>query len=412
MMALKLKDRRTAAKSRGALSTMMAFILRRKLGAFFLGALFALASLSGAEILPMGPGPYAIGSTNLEVSATRDAAMIDYLNGKDRSGGALYLSEILAHPESALVTTIDVPAEPKTFGKQAGTRLPVVLFVLYPTRNDNARADFTFPYKETGDNVFPHMQGAGEKPIFPETGAKYPLVIYSGGFGTHGLWHLEHLKFLASHGFIVIDLFHGDSRCVGFKEAMAVRPLELRAALDFVLQQPAFAEAIDQKRMGASGASAGGHTILSVVGGVDPASSLSNPPDLRIKAAFGLVPYMGGVMGAWPFALKDWRFGEDHAGLKLVRTPFLAVYGQKDKNVPRKGVEEGVGEMSGPAAAVMLDGETHNISKAANSDINTWELLFFNAWLRDDAEAHRQLEAGTSVQGGVHDHKTLQHGPK
>jgi len=65
--------------------------------------------------------------------------------------------------------------------------------------------------------------------------------------------------------------------------------------------------------------------------------------------------------------------------------------------------------MSGPTTAVMLDGEQHLVSNATSSDIRTWELLFFDAWLRDDATARQKLKSSTSVRGGVNDHKTFQH---
>jgi hypothetical protein len=60
----------------------------------------------------------------------------------------------------------------------------------------------------------------------------------------------------------------------------------------------------------------------------------------------------------------------------------------------------------------MLDGETHDLSNSTTSDVNTWEVLFFDAWLRDDSNARQLLEAGTSVRGGVHDHRTIQHGAR
>ena len=183
-------------------------------------------------------------------------------------------------------------------------------------------------------------------------------------------------------------------------------------ALDFVLGHPDFASAIDRERIGASGASAGGHTILAAMGGIDPTGKHPSAADPRIKAGVGVVPFMGGVFGVWPFTMDNWLFGKDHSGLKSVRQPFLALYGQKDKNVPPEGVEAGVRAMSGPAIAVMLDGETHSLSQGAETDVNTWEVLFFNAWLRNDDQARRQLVLGTTVRGGGSDHKTIQHAAK
>jgi hypothetical protein len=58
----------------------------------------------------------------------------------------------------------------------------------------------------------------------------------------------------------------------------------------------------------------------------------------------------------------------------------------------------------------MLDHEPHLLSDPANVDLRTWETLFFDAWLKDDATARKKLETGTSVRGGVPDHKTIQQG--
>lgn len=62
--------------------------------------------------------------------------------------------------------------------------------------------------------------------------------------------------------------------------------------------------------------------------------------------------------------------------------------------------------LGGPTLAVRLDDEAHLLTDAAHRDIRTWKLLFFNAWLRDDAAARRQLEEGTTVTGGTSDRVT------
>ena len=357
------------------------------------------------EILPIGPGPFAVGSTNLEVSDHPASPMIDYLKGKSISHQPIYLAEILVHPGSALLTKVDIPANPAVYGRHAGTSMPLVLYVLYPTSGENQRADYKFPYPNTADNVFPHMQKADEKPIFAGTGARYPLIVYSQGYEGHGLWDLEQLKFLAAHGYIVVDIFHGDGRA-NLEANLGLRPLALKAALDYLLKHPDFGLAIDPDRIGVSGSSFGGYTILAAMGGKYLPSA---EPDPRIKAGFGLVPFMGATFGFWPFTTHAWPFGKDYSGLKSVQIPFLAVYGEKDTNVSPKSVLGGIARISGPALAVMLDGEQHLLSKKVWTDVYTWELLFFNTWLRGDAEARKLLYGGTSVQGGVNNHKTYQH---
>lgn len=396
----------------GNTHSMLPHSLTRVAALAALAGLTGAACLVGGELTPSGPGALAVGSTNLEVAPPTAGRMFAYLNGKTTATEGLYLTSILAHREAVPTVEIKVPSDPNLFGRLAGTQLPVVLVIFYPTTGENARPDYNFPYQDTGDRVFPHMQRPGEKPELADPSAKYPLIIFSGGYNTHPLWHLDQLKLLASHGYIVADLCYGDGRVAAFAGNLSLRLMAVTPAIDFLLERSDFAGAIDRARIGMVGQSAGGHTVLAAMGGTDPAGRIPSRPEPRIKAGFGLVPFMGGSIGFWPFSTDAWYFGPEHAGLRAVHAPFLAVYGQKDANVPPDGVEDGVRMLSGPATAVMLDGETHSLSDACRSDICTWELLFFDAWLRDDAGARRQLESGDSVRGGVIDHRTIQHGAR
>lgn len=361
----------------------------------------------GAEIVPVEAGPFAVATTNLEVQPQADAkAMFAFLNGARTADRTPYLTDILVHPDAVPTVQLDVPADAAHYGAFAGQRVPLVLLVVYPTPRDNPRPDYVFPYTETGDRTFTHMQRPGERPLLADPAAKYPLIVLSGGYNTHGLWHLFHLKQLAAHGYIVVDLFHGDGRSQSFAANLALRGLAVRAALDHVLRDPDFGPAIDPARIGASGESAGAHTVLAALGGIDPSGRVPALADPRVKAAVGVVPFMGASFGMWPFKVDAWHFGEDHAGLRDVRRPFLALYGGKDVNVAPAGVEAGVRALGGPALAVRLDDETHSLTEPAHRDVRTWELLFFNAWLRDDAAARRQLEEGTTVTDGTRDRVT------
>lgn len=371
---------------------------------FLLGAV----RLAATELEPVQPGAFPVATTNFEVRPQADAkTMFAYLNGNASGAGTQYLTDILVHPQAVPTLQVDVPADAGLFGNQAGTRLPVVLLVVYPTTRDNPRAHYPFPYRETGDAVFTHMQQPGDHPLFADPTAKYPLIVLSGGYNTHSLWHLWHMKALAAHGYIVVDIVHGDGRGSSFAGNLALRSIEVRATIDFLLRDPDFGRAIDAGRIGATGESAGGHTVAAALGGTDPRGRIPGGADPRIKAGFGLVPFLGGSMGFWPFKQDFWFFGEDHAGLQQVDRPFLAVYGAEDANVPPEGVEAGVRALRGPAIAIMLDGEKHIVSDRSASDIRTWEILFFDAWLRGDATARQKLATGTTVRDGVKDHLTI-----
>jgi Chlorophyllase enzyme len=363
---------------------------------FVLGA--GISRLFAGDIPPVGKGAFEVGSTNMEVQEKPAAPMIDYLKGKVLPAGPVSIATILSHPDSAVVTQVEIPATRKIYGDNAGKTIPVGMYVLYPTSAENKREDYKFPYKDTGDNLFPHMQKAGEKPIFADKTARYPLIVYAHGYEDHGLWHLDHLKFLASHGYIVVSVFQADGRS-NFMDNFSLRPLVLRKALDHILSHPDFGPAIDPNRIGLTGCSFGGYTILAVMGG-KYLRSMDTEADPRIKAGFGLVPFSGSFL--------RWPFGKDWAGLKSVRVPYMAVYGEKDQNVPPETVLGSIAQVSGTASAVVLKGEQHLISNKAAIAVNTWEILFFNTWLKGDAQAGKLIYEGSSVQGEAENSKTYQ----
>ncbi|WP_341678471.1 hypothetical protein [Niveibacterium sp. SC-1] len=365
-------------------------------------AIAAGALAAAAKPIPLiAPGPYAVGSSNFEVVEPQ-VPIIDYLKGRAGEGETQYVGDLLKHPAAALQFVADmpqVPADaPPPFHAYAGRKLPFAMYVLYPTTADNPRPDYRFPYAETADNLFPHMQRAGEKPLPAQASARYPLILFSHGYEGHGLWDLDHLKFLAAQGYVVASVFYGDGRGPG-EANFGMRPLVLGKALDYLLGHPDFAPMIDAARIGVSGSSFGGYTILTAMGGarVDLIPSL---PDPRIQAGFATVPYVEHQGFAY--------FGKSQAGLQKVTRPFLAVYGEADTVSLPGSVEAGVRQLGGDSVAVALEGEEHILSPRAWPVVYTWETLFFNAWLRGDATAKQQLYGGDSVAGEVANRKTWQ----
>ena len=337
------------------------------------------------------------------------APMEHYLVGRVQPQGGLYLDQLLSDRRASLVVDVKVPKDWPYAGRLAGRTLPMVLTVLYPTPADNPRPDYTFP-DETGWYRLPHMERPGEAPLFADERTRYPLIIHSGGQGTHGLWHIWKLKQLASQGYITIDVYHGDFRTEGFSEMFALRSLAVRAALDHVLAHAHYADHIDAARIGASCSSAGGLTVLTLMGGLNPAQPGLSLADVRIKAGFGTIPFAGfGIAGARNLGLpvplppdatmNFWNFGFDFAGLAAVKRPWFAVSGELDRNVPAADVLAAARAMGGPAWVVEMKGQAHGFNDAGNAETRGWEAAFFDAHLRNDATARGLLRRGAEPAG-------------
>lgn len=378
---------------------------RQLLAGMLLAPLAPLARAAGAATWTTGFGPYAVASSCMQAEAATGAPTEHYLIGRWQPQGSLYLDQLITDRQATLVVDVKVPEDWPGAGRLAGRSLPVVLTVLYPTPSANPRPDYTFP-EEHGWYRLPHMQRPGEGPLFADEKARYPLVIHSGGQNTHGLWHLWKLQHLASHGYVVVDVYHGDGRTPGFGESVALRTLAVRAALDHVLAHPHYADHVDASRIGATGSSAGGLTVLTLMGGSNPARPGRSLADERIKAGFGTVPFAGfgraaaQAMGLPPGATLDfWNFGFDFAGLSSVERPWFAVSGELDRNVPAADVLAAARAVGGPAWVVEMKGQTHGFDEAANAETNGWEAVFFNAHLRGDAAARALLRPGANPAG-------------
>lgn len=222
----------------------------------------------------------------------------------------------------------------------------LALSMFYPARSDGTAEPFVFPFSI-------NIRVLGDAP--PLDGPRRPLILFSHGRGSNGLlyaWFAEHL---AARGFVVAAIDHYransyDATIAYLANRLWQRPLDLSAAISFLLRDPDWRALIDSDRIGVAGHSQGGFTALWIGGAevsaegyrafqegwrnnrmvpehlrrdlpVDPTPALS-VRDSRVKAVFAMAP---GIVKA---------FGMDEAGLRRMTIPAYITVGAADTQTP------------------------------------------------------------------------------
>ena len=106
----------------------------------------------------------------------------------------------------------------------------------------------------------------------PVGAGRYGLILLSHGTGGGRLNHRDTAIRLAKHDYIVAAPEHAgdswrDERFSGTSENWRRRPRHLSAVLDRLLGDTEFGPHIDMERIGAVGHSAGGYSVLALIGG-------------------------------------------------------------------------------------------------------------------------------------------------
>jgi predicted dienelactone hydrolase len=106
----------------------------------------------------------------------------------------------------------------------------------------------------------------------PIAGTK-PLVVISHGHGGDDLEFRSMAVYLASHGFVAATLQHPKDNYLdrsgnGHAAVLGGRPIQVSATISMLLDDPHWKTLIDPDRIGAAGFSAGGYTVLLLVGAV------------------------------------------------------------------------------------------------------------------------------------------------
>lgn len=384
----------------------------------------ALAANHTQILPPLENGPHPVACSNL----AHDEARLNQIGGlpaefwegiantDNGSNIPRYLTDILLEPDSTPKFGLAVPDDRGLYRGFAGTTLPIVMLVCYPTSTANIRSDYRLPDAQW----LPRMQRAGQAPILPVAPARLPLLLYSHGLGGSPVsdTYLDTIRILASHGYIVAAPFHGDARITRIRladlndifylareferyvELQALRPLALHQALDYLLAHPDFGPRIDGERIGGFGASMGGEAMLLAMGArltqsYSTLSSRTVQNEPRIRAAAGYVPYAG--FGFLP------AFGNDQHGAESVTKPWLAVSGTADSTAPIRLMEQAINRMKGSRYLVALDDVPHEYKPDYAPDVFTWVVTFLDAHVKGDASALARLVRMGGVQDGLKD---------
>jgi predicted dienelactone hydrolase len=195
-----------------------------------------------------------------------------------------------------------------------------------------------------------------DAPVVADT-RKRPLVMFSHGAGSNGLYYAWFGEYLAAHGYLVAMLYHYrantfDSSVMYVRSKLWQRPRDITLDIDSLLKDEVWGPHIDAERIGVAGHSQGGFTALWIGGArinpdlylayqkgwrnnpVVPAHLRAELPldsepardvrDSRIKAAFAMAP--GDITG----------FGMDADGLRRSTTPSYIIVGARDTQAPVK----------------------------------------------------------------------------
>lgn len=197
-----------------------------------------------------------------------------------------------------------------------------------------------------------------------EADGRFPLVLFSHGFGGHRRQSTFLSTHLASHGYVVAAMDHTGNTIIDMAqftmqvmmgapmpdtgpmvdELIEARPLDARFVLDRLLAGDAgiARERIDADRVGMSGHSFGGWTTLQTTG-----------KDRRIRAALPLAP----AGGSSPLPAEPLIRALDLAWGREVPTFFLVA--DRDTLLPVEGMHELMARTPGTPRMAILTGADH-----------------------------------------------------
>lgn len=257
-----------------------------------------------------------------------------------------------------------------------------------------APADTTAPRQRQ-----PHVE-IWLPPEFQSSEEKWPLLIFSHGFGGCAKQSNFLMQYLADHGYIVVAPDHADARCNrgmggggmlhSFRSTKrdwpekpfrnpeswndtteADRKDDVLFALSSLLDDRQYKNYVDLERMGLIGHSLGGYTVLGVAG------AWPKWRDARFKAVLALSPYID------PFIASR--------TLPKIGVPVMYEGGTRDEEITPTIRKKGYAQTRAPKYYMELDGAGHfawtEMSQDYQAVIEKTALQFFDKYVKDEATA-------------------------
>jgi predicted dienelactone hydrolase len=170
------------------------------------------------------------------------------------------LCALLAYPSVTLAQGTPVGMQQLEFidAQDGGRHLALTVF--YPAAlRDRSAARFVMPFFANLD-LYKDAEAAFD-------GTTRPLVMFSHGRGSNGLYYAWFAEALASRGYIVAALNHYrantyDSTIAYLANKLWQRPRDVSLSISFLLNDPFWGKMIDASRIGVAGHSQGGFTAL------------------------------------------------------------------------------------------------------------------------------------------------------
>jgi len=239
-------------------------------------------------------------------------------------------------------------------------------------------------------------------PQFQASEEKWPLLIFSHGFGGCAKQSEFLMKHLADSGYIVIAPDHADANCDRFAKGglrstlQAMRPgksmrpekpfrtpevwtdkteadrkEDILFALSSMLDDRKYKNYVDLERIGLIGHSLGGYTVLGLAG------AWPSWKDKRFKAVLALSPFME------PYVLGR--------TLAKVNVPVMYQGGTKDDDITPIIKKRGYEQTKAPKYFIELDGAGHyawtQLDKDYQPIINETALQFLDKYVKGDKGA-------------------------